>query len=78
VAIVRNPFKKRFLVPIRECSERIIDIMVDDPKRHELSLDLFAYIEKKWGVKREWSWKTNTNYLVFNSEAEYTMFLLKL
>lgn len=75
---ISNPFKKKFLVPIRECSERIIDIMLDDPDRYDLGLDLFVYIEKKWGVKREWSWGTNTNYLVFNDEAEYTFFLLKL
>jgi hypothetical protein len=68
-----NLFKRKHLVPVDECINAVIDAM----KRDRFSADLWTWLESR-GAKRKWSWRTHRNYLVFNSEAEYTMFLLKL
>ena len=70
------PFKKEYLVPIVDCSDRVITAMMRDDERG--GLNVFDYLEAKHGIKRKWKNNTMTNYLVFNNEAEYTWFLLKL
>lgn len=71
-----NPFKRKFRVPVDECINAILDAIKRDEK-YNLSMDLWSWLELK-GVERKWSWRESKNYLVFDSEAEYTMFLLKL
>jgi hypothetical protein len=69
-----NPFKPKYLVPADECINAVIDAMKRD---RALSTDLWGWLESK-GVKRVWKNSTMSNYLVFNSEHDYTMFLIKL
>jgi hypothetical protein len=70
-----NPFKKQHLVPIDDC----INMVLDAIKRSSgQSYSLFEWLEVVHGVKRKWSWRDNKNYLVFDSEQDYVVFLLKL
>lgn len=70
-----NPFKKKHLVPIDDC----INIVLDSIKRSSgPSYSLFDWLEIEHGIKRKWSWRTHKNYLVFNSQQDYIVFLLKL
>jgi hypothetical protein len=71
-----NPFKRKFLVPIDQCYIQIIHVMLRDPSYS--NCNLFEYLEEQHGVKRKWKNSTMSNYLVFDSEAEYNWFLLKL
>jgi hypothetical protein len=72
-----NPFKTKLYVPITDISGRLIDGFIDDGNWPDKS-DIFSYIEVKFGIKRKWNWGTRTNYLVFDSEEDYLMFILKL
>lgn len=70
------PFKRKFRVPVDDCFDAILDAIKRDEK-YNLSMDLWSWIESK-GVERKWSWRESKNYLVFNSEHDYLMFLIKL
>ena len=70
-----SPFRKKVLVPISAHVNQIIDNMQLD---YQLHWDLWKYIHQKYGVERQYSWRDNTNYLVFKNEQEYTLFLLRL
>jgi hypothetical protein len=73
-----NPFKPKFRVPVEDINiYKIIDIIVKENNGLRL-VDLFEYIEQKFGITREWSWRTHKNYLVFDSKEDYLMFMLKL
>ena len=75
-------FKPKFLVPIDECGDRIIEVMMADVEwrttNNWMQLNTFDYLEKKYGIKRKWKNSTMKNYLVFDSEEDYMMFLMKL
>jgi len=69
------PFSKKVLVPISTHFEQILDNMRIDCKVH---WDLWKYIFEKFSVERKYSWRDNTNYLVFKDDKEYMVFLLRL
>lgn len=71
-----NPFKRKFRVPVDECINSILDAIKRDDKYNH-GMGLWEWLESK-GVKREWSWQEGKNYLVFDSEHDYLMFLIKL
>jgi hypothetical protein len=73
---MKNPFKRKYRVCIDEVINHLIEIIRTD--RTGMRMHLYDWIELKYGVKRIWSWKDQKNYLVFDSEHDYTMFLLKL
>ncbi len=67
-------FRKKFKIP----SDTHIDAILARMKKDgDLGEDLWEYIQEL-GAKREWSWRESKNFLVFDSEKEYTAFLLKL
>lgn len=70
-----NPFKKKHLVPVDDCLNRIIEAMKhgQDP-----SYSLWDWLEIVHGVKRKYNHRQHQNYLVFDSERDYIIFLLKL
>jgi hypothetical protein len=70
-----NLFKPKFLVSIHDCSDVVIHSALRD---QGFVGDLFKWVEEKHGVKRKWKNSTMSNYLVFDSEHDYTMFLMKL
>lgn len=74
-----NPFKRKHLVPIDECINAIIEAIKRDDQLvpNRASHDIWAWIESR-GVKRKWKNSTMKNYLVFDNEADYLLFLLKL
>lgn len=67
--------KKKFLVPVDSCFNAILDAI----KREGIFShgDVWSWLEAQ-GVKRKWNWKTHKNYLVFDNEQAYTMFLMRL
>lgn len=71
-----NPFKRKFRVPVDECINAVIDAIKRDDK-YNRSMGLWDWLESK-GVERKWSWQESKNYLVFDSEHDYLMFLIKL
>jgi hypothetical protein len=69
----------KFLVSIDECYTAIITAMLaDQDKIDALDLGLWEWMSNKHGVKRAWDWDNMKNYLVFDSEGDYVLFLLKL
>ena len=73
---MRNPFKRQHLVPIAKCQDLIIAAMLRDHKW--LNQSVFRFLEEMFGIKRKWSYSTMSNYLIFDSEEDYTTFLLRL
>jgi hypothetical protein len=79
-----NPFKRKYKVPVEECFESIQAAMLRDrtavqfkkPSMH--GFGIWEWLECQHGVKREWSWRTHKNYLVFDSERDFLLFLIKL
>lgn len=71
-----NPFKRKFRVPVDECINAILDAIKRDDKYNH-GMGLWEWLESK-GVERKWSWTESKNYLVFASEHDYLMFLIKL
>jgi hypothetical protein len=70
-----NPFKRKYRVPADECINVVIAAMKRD--KTTLGTDLWTWFEQR-GVKREYNWEKHVNYLVFDSEHDYTMFLLRI
>lgn len=73
-----NPFKRQHLVPIAECQDLIIAAMLRDRDLKWLNQSVFKFLEETFGIKRKWSYSTMSNYLIFDSEEDYTAFLLRL
>ena len=71
-----NPFKRKHLVPVDDCINAILDAIKRDDL-YKSSTDLWGWLEEK-GVKRKWSWSTQQNYLIFDTEHDYLLFLIKL
>lgn len=71
-----NPFKQQYLVPIAECQDLIIAAMLRDPDW--LNQSVFSFLEETFGIKRVWKNSTMSNHLIFDSEEDYTAFLLRL
>ena len=67
-------FRKKFKILAATHSDAIIARMAKDGALGE---DFWEYTQRL-GAKREWSWRESKNFLVFDSEKEYTAFLLKL
>lgn len=67
-------FRKKIKILASNHSDAIIARMVRDGDH---SMGFWEYVQEL-GAKREWSWRENKNFLVFDSEKDYTAFLLKL
>lgn len=66
-------FRKKIKIPSKNHSDAIIAQMLKIGE-----LDFWHFVTQDLGVKREWSWRKGENFLVFDSEHDYTLFLLKL
>lgn len=73
-----NPFKRHYLVPIAECQDLIIAAMLRDRDNKWLNQSMFRFLEETFGIKRVWKNSTMSNHLIFDSEEDYTAFLLRL
>jgi hypothetical protein len=75
-----NPFKRKHKVPVDECFDSILAAMMRErvPGHYNPSLGLWDWLAVRHGVKREYSWRKETNYLVFDSERDFLLFLIKL
>jgi hypothetical protein len=44
----------------------------------KLDMKFFDFVKQEFNADREWSRKTRENFLVFNNEQDYVMFLLRM
>lgn len=44
----------------------------------KLNMEIFDYVKQEFNADRKWSWNTKENFLVFNNEHDYVMFLLRM
>lgn len=70
---MRNLFKRRYLVPVGD----VFDLLRDKYLANDGGMTFFKWLEKNYGIKREWSWKTKINYLEFASREDYLLFVLQ-
>jgi hypothetical protein len=70
-------WRKQYRVSILEnnYNYKIVKQMDADGK---LDMPLFDYIKQEFNAGRKWSWDTKENFLVFNNERDYVMFLLRM
>jgi len=62
-------------IPVEgKCFDKIIQSCVESTST---TLDIWDFIENQTGARRKWSWWHQQNYLVFTSEKDYVMFLLR-
>ena len=70
-------FKRKYRVPVDELLfEQLAPIYMNLGRNS--SLYFYDWIEKEYGIKREYSWRKEMNYLVFDSERDFLVFMLKL
>jgi hypothetical protein len=69
-------WRKQYQVSILEngYNVKIVKKMSADGK---IDMELFDYIKQEFNAHRKWSWDTKENFLVFDNEQDYTMFLLR-
>lgn len=67
---------RKRMVPIELYREAIIDRFINAGPPD--TGDIFKYIKQEFNADRVYSWHEQKNYLKFNSEKDYMMFLLKI
>jgi hypothetical protein len=69
-------WRKQYQVSVmdNEYNLKIVKKMSADQK---LNMDIWDYVKQEFNAGRKWSWKTEQNYLVFNNEQDYIMFVLR-
>lgn len=65
-------FKTKYKVPSSKHSHQIIDKMETN------DTDFWSYVKNTLGVGRKYNWREQQNYLVFDNEEDYLLFVLKL
>jgi hypothetical protein len=70
-------WRKQYRVSILEnnYNYKIVKLMNAEGK---LDVPLFDYIKQEFNAKQKWSWKTKENFLVFDNEQDFAMFLLRM
>jgi hypothetical protein len=70
-------WRKQYQVSVmdNEYNLKIVKKMSADQK---LNMDIWDYVKQEFNAGRKWSWKTEQNYLVFDNEQDYSMFLLRM
>jgi len=63
-------------VPIENHIDQIQEAWYTDPRRRYSSL--WFWLDDSFDVGQYYNWKESRNYLCFNDEKHYMMFLLKL
>lgn len=72
-----NWFRPGYRVRIDDYAIRIIESMMADEK-YSYSYTLWDYLEAKFGIRQYYNWDESKNYMVFDSEEDFLIFLLKL
>jgi hypothetical protein len=70
-------FRKKHKVVAEEYSSRIIDAMLRSGTG-VYSKSFWEFVKKEYNGDQEFSWPKEKNYIVFNDEKDYMMFLLKM
>jgi hypothetical protein len=72
-------FQKTYKVLAKEYSDRIIDNMLEEEPSVAYSRNQFwQYVKEEYNGNQDFSWAINENYIVFDDEKDYMMFLLKM
>ena len=70
-------FKRKYRVPVDELLfGQLASIYMNSGFNG--NLHFYDWIEKEYGIKREYSWGKEKNFLVFDSERDFLVFMLKL
>ena len=72
-----NLFRKKHKVLAEEYSSRIIDAMLSSGKG-VYSKSFWEFVKNEYNGDQEFSWPKEKNYIVFNDEKDYMMFLLRM
>jgi len=70
-------FRKKYRVLVNDYSDKIIAEMLRN-SHSVYSRSFWQFIEHEYHGKQDFSWRKQTNYIVFAEEKDYTMFLLKV
>lgn len=76
--------KPKFKVPVDQHSDAIVDRMIrqghtwEGANKHVMRYCFWAYVEHEFNAKQKYSWRLRKNFLVFKSEHDYLIFLMKL
>lgn len=70
-------WRKQYRVSILEnnYNYKIVKLMNAEGK---LDMPLFDYIKQEFNAGRKWCWNTKQNFLVFDNDRDYSMFLLRM
>jgi hypothetical protein len=72
-----NVFRKKHKVLAEEYSSRIIDAMLSSG--HGVYRNSFwQFVKQEYNGDQEFRWRKEKNYIVFNDEKDYMMFLLRM
>jgi len=70
---------RKKMVPVPDYSDRIIaHLLSTNPNPVYASLDIWDYVKKEFNAEQVYSWRESQNYLKFNNERDYIMFLLRV
>jgi hypothetical protein len=72
-----NLFGKKHKVLAEKYSDRIIHVMISR-NTGVYSKSFWEFVKKEYNGDQEYSWNAEKNYIVFNDEKDYMMFLLKM
>jgi hypothetical protein len=81
---ILNFFKPKYLVPVSEHSDAIVDNMMRQgmswagTNKYQMQYCFWTYLEYRYGVKQKYKWREGKNYMVFRDHNHYLTFLLKL
>jgi hypothetical protein len=67
----------KYKVPIAKHQDQISDAWFADPSDLRYS-SLWRWLDVRFDVGQYYNWKEERNYMCFNDEKHYMMFLLKL
>lgn len=67
---------RKRMVPVDDYRNKLIDRYMADSRSK--TLPLWEYIRQEFNIDPVYSWREKKNYLKFNNEKDYMMFLLKI
>ena len=71
-------FKRKHRVPVDEALFKPLGTLYFNRADTFKTLGFYEWIEAEYGIKREFSWSKDMNFLIFKDEKEFAWFMLKL
>jgi hypothetical protein len=70
-------WRKQYRVAVTE-NDYNVKIVKHMTATGKIQMQFFDFVKQEFNAEREWSWRTRENFLVFNNERDYVMFLLRM